>query len=62
MQNKNLKLGVEVDKTELKEALDLAKKLKFELREVEKQLKKISKLGVSKRQLKQIFKNWKKEI
>lgn len=57
-KKENIEVGVNVDTTELKQALDLMKKLKFEMIEVNKQLEKIKKLGLSKRQMKKIFKKW----
>lgn len=54
----NIEVGVNVDTNELKQAVDLARKLKFELIEVNKQLNKISKLGLTKREMKKIFKKW----
>ena len=56
INKENISVGVNVDTTELKQALDLMKKLKFEMIEVNKQLEKIKKLGLSKRQMKKIFK------
>lgn len=58
INKENISVGVNVDTTELKQALDLMKKLKFEMIEVNKQLEKIKKLGLSKRQMKKIFKKW----
>lgn len=57
-KKENIEVGVNVDTTEIKQALDLIKKLKFEMIEVNKQLEKIKKLGLSKRQMKKIFKKW----
>ena len=62
MKNNNIKVGIDVDTTELKQTLDLTRKLKYELSEVNKQLKNISKLGATKRQLKKLFKKWIKSI
>ena len=58
MKKHNIELGIEVDTLELQRTLDLTRKLKFELCEVNKQLKNIYKLGVTKRDLKKIFKKW----
>ncbi len=54
----NIKFGVDIDKRELERTLELAKKLKYELIEINKQLKIIYKLGITKRQLKQVIKEW----
>ena len=51
----NIKVGVNVDTTELKTAIDLTRKLKFELIEVNKQIKK---LGLTKRAARKFIKNW----
>lgn len=56
MRGQNIKIGVNVDTIELQRTLELSKKLKHELIEVNKQLKNIYKLGVSKRTLKKILK------
>ena len=53
-----LSVSVECDYRDLERVLELTEKLKFELIEIEKQLKKIGKLGITKRQLKQAFKKW----
>lgn len=63
MKRSNLEFGINVDTTELKNTLDLTRKLKYELIEVNKQLKNIYKLGVSKRNFKKILKNlWNKQF
>ena len=54
----NIKIGVDVDKRELERTLELAKKLKYELIEINKQLKTIYKLGITKRQFKKVIKEW----
>lgn len=54
-----------IDPTKLRaimNEIDLIRKLKFELIEVEKQLNKIKKLGFSKREMKKIFKKWSKSL
>lgn len=58
MRENNIKVGINVDKTELKETLDLVRKLKYELFEVNKALKSICKLGISKRRLKTILRDY----
>lgn len=58
MNNKNIEVGVSVDTTEVREATYLIKKLKHELIEVNKQFDKLKKLGLTKREMKKIFKKW----
>lgn len=58
MKNHNIKIGIDVDTIELQKTIDLTRKLKYELNEVNKRLKSIYKLGITKRDLKKIFKKW----
>ena len=58
INKENIEVGFNVDTTELKQAVDLTRKLKFELIEVNKQFEKLKKLGLTKREMKKIFKNW----
>ena len=62
MKKNNFDVGINVDKTDLHRTLDLVRKLKHELIEVEKQMNKIYKLGISKRNFRKILKDiWDKE-
>ncbi len=54
----NIKISVRADTSDLLRILELSKKLKFELIEINKQLKNINKLGITKRQLKKFIKEW----
>ena len=54
----NIEVGVNVDTTELKETINLVRKLKFEVIEVNKQFKK---LGLPKREVKKFIKNWRND-
>ena len=56
MKKNNIEVGINVDKTDLIRTIDLIRKLKYELSEVNKQLKNIHKLGVSKRDLRKWLK------
>lgn len=60
INKENIEVGFNVDTTELKQAVDLTRKLKFELIEVNKQFEKLKKLGLTKREMKKIFKKWNK--